>query len=85
AWNSLAAQYVLAKNYDAAVEAGEKAVKYLPNLDKAHLNLGAAYRGKQQYGDAEHELRKALELNPNYADAFFNLGIMYLDAPPAKI
>lgn len=85
AWNSLVAQYVLSKNYEAAVPAGEKAVQLLPTFDKAHLNLGAAYRGKMMYVEAERELKKALELNPNYADAYFNLGIMYLDAPPGKI
>ncbi len=81
AWNSLAAMYCQAKNYDAATEAAEKAVKLLPNFDKAHLNLGSAYRGKGQYPEAEREYRRALELNANYADAYFNLGILYLDAP----
>jgi len=81
AWNSLAAQYILAKNYESASDAAEKAVKLLPNFDKAHLNLGSAYRGKGQYAEAEREFHRALELNPNYADAYFNLGILYLDAP----
>ena len=85
AWNSLTAQYVLSKNYEAAVPAGEKAVHLLPNFDKAHLNLGAAYRGMMMYAEAERELKKAIDLNPNYADAYFDLGIMYLDAPPGKI
>ncbi len=80
AWNSLAAQYLNAKNYDAALAAAQRAVQLLPNLDKAHLNLGSAHRGKDQLVEAEQEYRKALELNPNYADAFFDLGILYLDA-----
>ena len=81
AWNNLAAQYILAKNFEAAVPAAEKATQLLPNFDKAHLNLGAAYRGKGMYSEAERELRKALDLNPNYAEAYYNLGVMYLDAP----
>jgi tetratricopeptide (TPR) repeat protein len=81
AWNSLAAMYLSSKNYDAALDAAQNAVRNLPNFDKAHLNLGSALRGKQQYPEAEREYRKALELNASYADAYFNLGVLYLDAP----
>lgn len=81
AWNNLAAQYLQAKNYDAAVDAAEHATRRSPNWDKAWLNLGSAYRGKQRYEEAETAYRKALALNASYADAYFNLGILYLDAP----
>src|SRR5205807_10287623 len=80
AWNNLAAQYLLSKNYDGALQASEKASSLAPNFAKAQLNLGSAHRGKMQYTEAEAAYKKALQLDPSYADAYFNLGILYLDA-----
>ena len=80
AWNNLCGQYLVAKNYEQAQGACERAVNLAPNLSKTHLNQGSAQRGQKRYADAEKGYRKALELDPVYADAFFNLGILYLDA-----
>ena len=79
-WLNLTAQYLYAKNYDGAVEAGERSVKLMKKSARAHLNLGSAYRGKLRYPDAEKEYKTALELDANLADAWFDLGILYLDA-----
>lgn len=81
AWNNLAAQYILAKNYDAALAAADRATQLLPGFDKAFLNLGSAYRGKGMNAEAERAYQRALALNSTYANAYFNLGILYLDAP----
>ena len=81
AWNTLCAQYLLAKSYDPAVEACEHATKLLPNFDKAWLNMGSAYRGKGQVDEAQKAYEHALQINPNLAEVYFNLGILYLDAP----
>ncbi|HWE26534.1 MAG TPA: tetratricopeptide repeat protein, partial [Polyangia bacterium] len=58
----------------------QKATQMLPQFGKAWNNLGSAYRGKQQYAEAENAYKRATQLDPNYADAYFNLGILYLDA-----
>jgi tetratricopeptide (TPR) repeat protein len=79
-WLNLTAQYLFAKNYDGALEAGEHATKLMPKSPRAHLDLGSAYRGKLRYADAEKEYKQAGQLDPSLADVYFNLGILYLDA-----
>lgn len=79
-WLNLTAQYLYAKNYDGAVEAGERATKLMDKSARAHLDLGSAYRGKLRYADAEKEYKQAGQLDPSMADVYFNLGILYLDA-----
>ncbi len=78
-WINLTAQYLYAKNYDGAVQAGEKAVHLQPN-SKTHMNLGSAYRGAKKYTDADKAFKKALEFDPQNGSVYFNLGILYLDA-----
>ncbi len=88
AWLNLTAQYLGAKNYDGAIEAGERAAKLMTSSARAHLNLGSAYRGKQRYQDADKEYKQAAQLDAQLADAYFNLGILYLDAkemPPMDL
>jgi Tfp pilus assembly protein PilF len=80
AWNSLAGQYLFAKNYEGALAAADKATQLAPNWAKAWLNLGSAYRGAQRYPEADQAYRKALQLDPASTNALFNLGILYLDA-----
>jgi len=80
AWNDLAAQYLVAHNFDGAQAAAARAVQIAPNFVKAHINLGSAMRGLKQYREAESEYRRALQLDPNNATVYFNLGILYLDA-----
>ncbi len=80
AWNNLAAQYLYAKNYDAALPAAERAASLAAGSAKAQLNLGSALRGKQRFADAVEAYKKALQIDPYYADAQFDLGILYLDA-----
>ncbi len=79
-WLNLTAHYLNAKNYDGAVDSGERAAKIMANSPRAHLDLGSAYRGKLRYADAQKEYELAARLDPSYADAYFNLGILYLDA-----
>ena len=79
-WLNLTAQYLGAKNYDAAVDSGEHAAKLLPNSTRAHMNLGSAYRGKLRYAEAEKEYKLAATFDNSNADVYFNLGILYLDA-----
>jgi tetratricopeptide (TPR) repeat protein len=79
-WLNLTAQYLNAKNYDAAIDSGERAAKILGSSWRAHMNLGSAYRGKLRYPDAEKEYKLAASLAPSEADPWFDLGILYLDA-----
>jgi tetratricopeptide (TPR) repeat protein len=80
AWNNLAAMLIMQKDYQGAVPAAERAAQLSPNLAKAHLNLGSAYRGSRQYEKANVEYRRALSLQPDYPEAYFNLGVLYMDA-----
>lgn len=79
AWTNLTAQYLFAKNYEGAVQAGEKAVHLAPSA-KTQMNLGSAYRGVKKYTDSDKAFKKALEFDPQNGDVYFNLGILYLDA-----
>ena len=78
-WINLTAQYLYAKNYDGALQAGEKAVHQQPNA-KTYMNLGSAYRGVKKYAESDKAFKKALEFDPQNGDVYFNLGILYLDA-----
>ena len=80
AWNNLAALLIVQKDYQGAVPAAERAAQLAPNLAKAHLNLGSAYRGTKQYERANVEYRRALSLQSDYPEAYFNLGVLFMDA-----
>jgi tetratricopeptide (TPR) repeat protein len=80
-----------AGSYDAAVAAGEKAVKELPDSSEAHDLLGRAYGQKAikasvftQFGLARKcraEFEKAVALDPRNVDARYDLVSFHVNAP----
>jgi tetratricopeptide (TPR) repeat protein len=82
AWNNLGTRYLDAGDIDTALSCFTYALELQPSFAKAHVNHGAALRGKRRWQDAEKALMHALRLKKNYAEAYFNLGVLYLDADP---
>ncbi|MFZ0272204.1 MAG: tetratricopeptide repeat protein [Acidobacteriaceae bacterium] len=62
------------KQYDAAVEAWEKAVALDPGDARAHNNFGIALAGAGRMDEAIEEYRKSLTLNANSSQTENNLG-----------
>ena len=60
---------------DDAVKSYEKALALKPDYDKAHSNLGNAFKALGQLDAAVKCYEKALAINPDYAEAHNNLDI----------
>jgi tetratricopeptide (TPR) repeat protein len=63
-----------AGNLDVAIREFQKVAELAPGLAAAHVNLGAAYYDKKDYGHALPPLRKALEINGDLPGAHEMLG-----------
>lgn len=81
AWHNLAAQYLLAKNYEQALPAAQRAVSLLASAAAVQLNLGSALRGVGRHAEAADVYRRISEREPQYTESYFNLGVLLLDAP----
>lgn len=93
-WHNLGTLLVEKKLWNEAASALERAVQIQPRFARAHVSLGAAYRGQSLahvgeegrpqrealYVRAKGEFEEALKIAPNLSVAQFNLGILYLDA-----
>ena len=55
----------------------EELVAKYPQDERAHLTLGNAYFGQQEYEKAVAELKKATEIAPDYSPAYNSLGYVY--------
>jgi predicted O-linked N-acetylglucosamine transferase (SPINDLY family) len=64
----------LAKRFEEAVEAGERATALAPDSAPAWNNFGLALDEADRLGEAEQALRRALELDVNHRKAHLNLG-----------
>jgi len=70
---------LLKKDFDHAIEYGEKAVKLGPNDSRAHFIFGMALRYAGQYKEAISEFEKAIRLDPiTPINRLNNLGWAYL-------
>ncbi len=63
-----------------AVDLISKALKARPGFDKAHNNLGLAYKGLGETGKAIECYEAALAITPDFALAHFNLGVALEDS-----
>jgi tetratricopeptide (TPR) repeat protein len=67
-----------AGDLDTAIREFKRVAELAPGLAASHVNLGAAYYEKKDYGNAIPPLRKALELNPELPGAHSMLGVALL-------
>jgi tetratricopeptide (TPR) repeat protein len=60
-----------------SLQYAEELVAKYPQDERAHLTLGNAYFGQQEYDKAIAELKKATEIAPDYSPAYNSLGYSY--------
>ncbi|MCU1262222.1 MAG: hypothetical protein JWO80_5107 [Bryobacterales bacterium] len=63
---------------DTAIREFRRVTELAPGLAAAHVNLGAVYCEKKEYGNAIAPLRKALEINPDLVGVHEMLGTALL-------
>jgi predicted O-linked N-acetylglucosamine transferase (SPINDLY family) len=63
------------KQFDAAVESYDKAIKLKPNLVEAYFNRGNLQKELKQLDAAVVSYNIAISLQPDYAQAYSNLGV----------
>jgi tetratricopeptide (TPR) repeat protein len=78
--NNYGAMLVEGGDYEGAVKVLEAAVSAAPDLVPARLNLGNAYRGRQEVAKAKEQYDKVVALEPNLPDTYYNLAILHLDS-----
>ncbi|HEY3299157.1 MAG TPA: tetratricopeptide repeat protein [Methylophilaceae bacterium] len=71
AWLSL-------KQYDQAIESYQRALSASPKNAEILLNLGLAYREKNQIEAAIATFESAIQANKGFKEAYDNLGNLYL-------
>mgnify|MGYP001329318353 CR=1 FL=1 len=76
---TLALCYQHLKDFDAAIEAYNKALAIKPNYAEAYNNMGIALGGKGDLEAAIDSYQQALEIKPDYAEAYSNMGIALND------
>jgi len=85
AYDLLGVIAVSEKDYDAALEAFQRAIKLAPNSVRTHNDMGNVYVAEGKFDLAEQEFRTALRLAPANRDANYNLGLLLLaQGAPAK-
>jgi len=72
-------------DYDASLEALERAAKLDPKNAQVENFLGVALAEKGLRTQAETAFRKAIQIEPDYGDAHKNLTIFYLTARPPMV
>ena len=66
------------RDFNAAVESFEHALRMKPGLPKTLNNLGNTYAAQRQWDLAERQFRAALRIDPGNADANYNLAVLLL-------
>jgi tetratricopeptide (TPR) repeat protein len=72
-------------DYDASLDALERAAKIDPKNAQVENFLGVALAEKGLRSQAETAFRKAIQIDPDYGDAHKNLTIFYLTARPPMV
>ena len=62
------------KNYEADINAYNKAIEMEPNADYAFFNRGNAKFEQKNYKGARLDYNKTIILNPDYAEAYYGRG-----------
>tara|TARA_A100001011_G_scaffold218231_2_gene226157 strand:- start:174 stop:665 length:492 start_codon:yes stop_codon:yes gene_type:complete len=66
------------KDYQSAIDAGEKAVKYYPDNADAWNYLGYSFRKAEFYDQSKIAYEKALKINPKHTGALEYYGELFL-------
>ena len=61
--------YLKKKNYDAAIERFQDALRFKPGFARPHFLLGRAFEGKREWEEAIVHYNAYLEILPNAEDA----------------
>lgn len=69
--------YAVKKNYEAAINYFEEAIKLKPDYAIAHWELGLVHRDKKNNEEAIKHLKTALSLDDKYLDAYVDLINIY--------
>lgn len=79
--------YTGLKNFEAALEAFQRAIQLAPNMFQAHFNAGNMLVRMNRAAEAEPFYRRALQINPKHVGALNNLGniLMSADKPEMAI
>lgn len=64
-----------ARQYDYALTALHRLLQLAPKLPEAHVNIGFALLGQQEFGAARDFFRSAIELRPGQANAYYGLAM----------
>lgn len=72
-WHDFGSRLMLARRFDAAREAAERAVALNPSLATAHNNLGNVLGNTGDYAGAIAAYERAVAADPNYLHAQINL------------
>src|SRR5256885_1326811 len=78
--NNYGAMLNESQDYENAAHELEGAVNAAPDFAAARMNLGNAYRGRQELDKAISQYKQVLRLKPDWADTYFNLAILHLDS-----
>lgn len=76
-WFEIGLQAVVAKKWNEALNAFNKAIMLNPQNAEAYFNRGNVYDELGDYKQAVTDYNKAIKLNPIYADAYLNRGFAY--------
>ena len=85
ALNALALSRYKAREFDEAENYLLAALKQMPHMKEAHLNLGNVYKAKGLGDNAEASYKTAIELDPQWPDAHFALGSLFLAVDVIKL
>lgn len=83
-YNLLGIIEVSQKNFDAAFDAFEHALKLNPSSSRTKINLGNLFIAQQKLDLAENKFREVLRAEPANADANYNLALILLSRNQAS-
>ncbi len=73
-WFEKGYEYQGTGNYNAAIDAYNKAITLNPQFTNAYKNRGSAYNATGDYYRAIKEFDRAIELDPDSAETYYNRG-----------
>jgi tetratricopeptide (TPR) repeat protein len=76
ALNNLGLTLAAQEEWEAAIEAYQKAISLEPWYDTAFYNLGLAELNLEEFQRAGDAFEQALAIRPDFQDAWFNLGVV---------